>query len=654
MNSFFKKSWSVALAAVTLASSAMGSPIFTTSAVSVSIRQYAGETSSDNYSASAAAASSDINVTDIGDFSVPLLTSNKVAAADYNIPNLNIPAKSVPETEGIKFVKDMRLGWNLGNTMDAIDDTGWVGSEMGIETCWNGGYKTSKKMIDTVKAAGFRTVRIPVSWHNHVDSNYQISKQWMDRVQEIVDYAVDNDMYVILNVHHDNDAKYMYPDTAHYNQSKKYMTTVWSQIAERFKDYDNKLIFETMNEPRLIGHQNEWWINPSNADCIDAIKTINKLNQDVLDTIRSSGGNNGTRYVSVPGYDCSVDGATNENFQIPTDKVQNRLIVAVHAYLPYGFALAEESDSQSVNKFNINTDTGEINQAFDKVYQKYTSKGIPVYVGEYGAREKGNNVQDRVDCAAYFTAYASSVGVTCCWWDDISFMLLDRSNCTWKRPEIVAAINKYARGNAESTIVTSVTNPNEIVTTTTSANVSESDKIYGKNKGVPAKMEADLTREKKVNIEETPESAEHTDAHGQPVPDAHGHEHTHEHEHAREHRHIHEQEQAHEHKHTREYMHAHGSPHSHGSGHVHSPEEKKRRLNRISRIIGHLEHVRRMIEEDYDCADILVQLSAVRSATNGLAKQIIHEHIEHCVSEAVESGDEDTLEKLQNAIDKFI
>ena len=167
-------------------------------------------------------------------------------------------------------------------------------------------------------------------------------------------------------------------------------------------------------------------------------------------------------------------------------------------------------------------------------------------------------------------------------------------------------------------------------------------------------MEADLTREKKVNIEETPESAEHTDAHGQPVPDAHGHEHTHEHEHAREHRHIHEQEQAHEHKHTHEYMHAHGIPHSHGSGHVHSPEEKKRRLNRISRIIGHLEHVRRMIEADYDCADILVQLSAVRSATNGLAKQIIHEHIEHCVSEAVESGDEETLEKLQNAIDKFI
>ena len=153
-------------------------------------------------------------------------------------------------------------------------------------------------------------------------------------------------------------------------------------------------------------------------------------------------------------------------------------------------------------------------------------------------------------------------------------------------------------------------------------------------------MKADLTREKKMNMEETPESAEHSDAHGHPD--------------AREHEYAHEQEHARENRHTHEYMHAHGIPHSHGSGHVHSPEEKKRRLNRISRIIGHLEHVRRMIEEDYDCADILVQLSAVRSATNGLAKQIIHEHIEHCVSEAVESGDEETLEKLQNAIDKFI
>lgn len=458
MKSFFKKSFSAFIAAVTLASSSVtGRTLFSTSAASIQFN------SPSTLSSSAA-----------------LIESRNVQAGSYTIPDLNIPSKSVPDTESINFVKDMRLGWNLGNTLDAIDDTGWVGSEMGIETCWNGGYKTSKEMIDTVKAAGFRTVRIPVSWHNHVDGNYNITKQWMDRVQEVVDYAIDDGMYVILNVHHDNDEKYMYPDSKHYEQSKKYMTTVWTQIADRFKDYDNKLIFETMNEPRLVNHQYEWWINPSNSDCIDAIKTINKLNQDILNTIRSSGGNNGTRYVAIPGYDCSVDGATNENFQLPTDKVQNRLIVAVHAYLPYGFALAEQSDSQSVDYFNINTDTGEINQAIDKVYDKYVSKGIPVYIGEYGARDKGGNVQPRIDCAAYFTAYASSRGITCCWWDDISFMLLDRSNCTWKQPEIVAAINKYARGSAESTIVTTVSKPVTTTTTTTTSTISDSSKVYGK------------------------------------------------------------------------------------------------------------------------------------------------------------------------------
>lgn len=159
-------------------------------------------------------------------------------------------------------------------------------------------------------------------------------------------------------------------------------------------------------------------------------------------------------------------------------------------------------------------------------------------------------------------------------------------------------------------------------------------------------MAADLSTEKKVNMDELPGTEGSVHAKENSVPEVH------------EHFHVHEEsaEEAHDHEHTHEFMHAHGIPHSHahGHGHVHTPEEKKRRLNRISRIIGHLEHVRRMIEADYDCADVLVQLSAVRSATNGLAKQIIHEHIEHCVSEAVESGDEETMEKLQNAIDKFI
>lgn|GEM_PF-5940727 len=133
--------------------------------------------------------------------------------------------------------------------------------------------------IAAVKKAGFNTLRVPVSWHNHVDDHLNISKAWMNRVQEVVDYAFKNDMYVILNVHHDNSENTMYPDSTHYEQSSEYMTRIWEQIAERFKDYSDKLIFETMNEPRLTGHTYEWWLNMSDADCIDSVQTINKLFQ---------------------------------------------------------------------------------------------------------------------------------------------------------------------------------------------------------------------------------------------------------------------------------------------------------------------------------------------------------------------------------------
>ena len=97
----------------------------------------------------------------------------------------------------------MTLGWNLGNTFDATDDDGYCKNDLDIESSWCG-VKTTKEMIDAVKAAGFKTLRLPVSWHNHIDDEYQINEAWLNRVQEVMDYAIDNDMYVILNIHHDN------------------------------------------------------------------------------------------------------------------------------------------------------------------------------------------------------------------------------------------------------------------------------------------------------------------------------------------------------------------------------------------------------------------------------------------------------------------
>ena len=388
--------------------------------------------------------------------------AEQVTVGGCTIPQITAEKRAIPDTEGLKMTRDMRLGWNLGNTLDAIDDSGYISNELDLETYWNGGYKTTQEMIDTVKKAGFNTVRVPVSWHNHVDGDLNISKKWMDRVQQVVDYAVKDDMYVILNVHHDNDLKTMYPDSAHYEQSSKYMTRMWEQIADRFKDYNDKLIFETMNEPRMTGNTYEWWLNMADQSCIDAVNTINKLNQDCLDTIRKSGGNNATRYVSVPGYDCSIDGATNSYFKLPNDSAQNRLIVAVHAYVPYGFALAETSDAQSTDKFDYKKDTADIDKVLDAIYDTFISKGIPVYIGEFGAREKNGNTQVRVDWAAYYVANASARGIPCCWWDDISFMLLDRAETTWKRPEIVTALNTYAMGEYTADLKPSDDTPTEI------------------------------------------------------------------------------------------------------------------------------------------------------------------------------------------------
>ena len=124
---------------------------------------------------------------------------------------------------------------------------------------------------------------------------------------------------------------------------------------------------------------------------------------------------------------------------------------------------------------------------------------------------------------------------------------------------------------------------------------------------------------------------------------AHEHEHTHEHEHA----HIHEDAPGHTHGQEHEH------PHPHGYAHFHAPEEKKRQLNRISRVIGHLQHVKKMIEADEDCADVLTQLSATRSAITGLGKEIMNEHIRHCISHALEDGDMEAVEEFQKAIEKF-
>ncbi len=386
-------------------------------------------------------------------------------ASAYNaslIPNLTLQQKNVPSNDAMKFVYNLKLGWNLGNTFDAIDCTN-VGNELDYESAWVG-VKTTKAMIDLLKQKGFNAVRIPVSWHNHVSgSDYKISDAWMNRVQEVVNYCIDNKMYVIINIHHDNDKKnsaYFYPNSANLETSKKYISSIWKQIATKFANYDEHLIMEGMNEPRLIGHTNEWWIDPNNADCIDSIKCINQLNQVFVDTVRATGGDNASRYLMCPGYCASPEGATNANYKLPTDKsgVVNKLIVSVHAYSPYNFALQPNSEGgTSYWSVNDSTSVNGVTSFMDSVYNKYISQGIPVVIGEFGSRNKDNNLQARVEYNSYYIAAARARGISCFVWDNNLFSgtgelfgLLNRAAYRFDNAEIVDGMVKYA-GNGGQT-----------------------------------------------------------------------------------------------------------------------------------------------------------------------------------------------------------
>ena len=371
------------------------------------------------------------------------------------IPDIGATSAEMPDNEDLRFVRDMTLGWNLGNSFDAID--GSPASELDYESMWNGA-KTTKELLAAIRAKGFRTVRIPVSWHNHVDGDdYTIRKPWLDRVQEVVDWALAEDLYVILNIHHDNSPKFLYPDTAHFDVSSRYVARIWAQLSERFQDYGDHLVFESMNEPRLTeSAQYQWWISMASEECRDAVDCINRLNQLFVDTVRKSGGQNETRRLMVPGYCASPQFAAIDEFVLPTDPVKsngNRILVSAHAYTPYNFALQGPNETGSIDTFKIKNpySTKDIDTALEGLYRKFVSKGIPVVIGEFGSRAKGENLQARVDHAAYFVMAARARGMTCVWWDNNAFDgtgenfgLIDRASLAWKQEPIADAMVRYA------------------------------------------------------------------------------------------------------------------------------------------------------------------------------------------------------------------
>lgn len=369
------------------------------------------------------------------------------------IPNVQVTPRLLPETEAFKMLHEMGVGINIGDTFDACVGEKFQGDPLTIETAWRGVY-TTRDMIRTFKAAGFATVRLPVSWHNHfVDDDFTIDSRWMARISEVIGWILDEGMTAILNTHHDISPKCYYPSGQHLDISLRYIRNVWRQLAELFRDAGPRLIFESMNEPRLAGHPNEWKFDIENPDCLDAVHCINQLNQAFVDTVRQVGGENAQRYLMVPSYAASPLNTVVDAFTLPKDSANDKIIVSIHSYTPYRFALAGPDEEVSVDTFTLDNkeQCGEVLEWMDAIYDRFTKNGVPVVIGEFGFRNK-NNLQCRVDATAFYCANASARGLPCVWWDNCVFgprgeifVLLDRKELRWVFPEIVEALMQYAK-----------------------------------------------------------------------------------------------------------------------------------------------------------------------------------------------------------------
>ena len=325
-----------------------------------------------------------------------------------------------------EITKNMKIGWNYGNSLDA---TG--GSGLDTETSW-GNPKCTKETIKAVKDKGFNTVRLPTTWYKHMNADGTIDPEWFARVREIIDWCYEEDMYVILNVHHEEWINRADFDTAYDEMSAK-LKSVWKQIATEFKDYDQHLIFEGMNEPRAAGTEYEWWLAPS-APKEKLFEVVNKLNQDFVDTVRSiESPYKDTRLLSCPPYCASgSDVGMMSGLDIPDDPY---VAASVHAYSPYSFCMDKAGDHSTFSE----TYASELESILKNIRKQFIDKDIPVILGEFSASNY-NNTEARCEWATAYISLAKSYGFPCVLWDNDArgnsdqseaHDYLDRDTNTW-------------------------------------------------------------------------------------------------------------------------------------------------------------------------------------------------------------------------------
>lgn len=362
-------------------------------------------------------------------------------------------AKKWTELDQTQITEAMGLGWNLGNQLEA--SSGGLPSE----TCW-GNPEITKELIDTIKAQGFKTVRIPVSYLDMIGDgpDYKIDTDWLDRVQEVVDYVVNNDMFAIVNMHGDGyytvDHSWLLcaEDDDKQTEIKDKYGKVWTQIADRFKDYDQHLIFESMNEE----FNNDYGKPDANA-----YENINAYNQIFVDSVRATGSNNEKRWLLLPGWNTNIEYTAGDdyNFKIPTDNGckadGKRIMISVHYYDPFNFTIDENKTAKTqwgkyaVKNYDNWGQEDYVDSQMALLNEKFVSQGYPVVIGEFGAQDKTEKFADYNEFRRYWAEYlikaAKKNGVVCVYWDNgyngnKGFGIIDRNSLEITQPDLIAGM----------------------------------------------------------------------------------------------------------------------------------------------------------------------------------------------------------------------
>lgn len=368
--------------------------------------------------------------------------ASESASAETEVPEM----RDISTTE---LVQDMGIGINLGNTFESCGD--WIeqwgdGSVESYETAW-GSPVITQEMIEGYAAEGFGVLRIPVAWSNLMAADYTISPEYLKRVMQVTDWAMDTGMYVIVNIHYDGG---WFADFSTQKDTcmQKY-TRIWEQLSDAFQDYNDHLMLESLNEE---GCWDDIWNRYSGDDSQkkEAYDLLLEINQTFVDTVRASGGNNAKRHLLIAGYATDIDLTCDELFRMPEDP-EHRMAVSVHYYAPAGFAILEEDADwgKARPQWGSPREQRELAYNLDKMTKAFSAKGIPVIIGEYGCPKK-NKAEDSV--RLYLSSVcreASARGFCPILWD-VTDSHYDRTTCKMTDPQLKTDLFQAAEEGREA------------------------------------------------------------------------------------------------------------------------------------------------------------------------------------------------------------